>query len=118
MPVWSFPTEQATALVGRVRSATNRLFYVNYALAYEPSSLPAVLEAGAPIVQFSSGMPSREVLAEVRQAGAKMGVQVTSVESARTALDLGADYRLPRHGSGWSRASQFSAIGDIAQSFG
>src|SRR6516164_4985404 len=23
MPVWSFPTEQATALVGRVRSATN-----------------------------------------------------------------------------------------------
>jgi hypothetical protein len=35
-------------------------------------------------VQFSWGMPSREVLAQVHQAGAKMGVQVTSVGSARS----------------------------------
>jgi nitronate monooxygenase len=92
MPVWAFPTEEATARVARVRSATNKLFYVNYVLAHEPKSLQAVLEAGAPIVQFSWGMPDRGLINAVRQAGAKMGIQVTSVGSARTALDLGADY--------------------------
>jgi nitronate monooxygenase len=92
MPVWPFPTNEAVARVARVRSATGKPFFVNYVLAFEPRSLPAVLEAGAPIVQFSWGMPDRAAIAAVRQAGAKMGIQVTSPASARAALDLGADY--------------------------
>jgi nitronate monooxygenase len=92
MPVWPFPTNEAVARVARVRSATSKPFFVNYVLAFEPRSLPAVLEAGAPIVQFSWGMPDKAVIAAVRQAGAKMGIQVTSRGSARAALDLGADY--------------------------
>ena len=51
MPVWPFPTNEAVARVARVRSATSKPFFVNYVLAFEPRSLPAVLEAGAPIVQ-------------------------------------------------------------------
>jgi nitronate monooxygenase len=58
----------------------------------EPASLRAALDAGAPIVQFSWGMPSKEAVAAIRAASAKMGMQVTSAESARAALDLGADY--------------------------
>jgi nitronate monooxygenase len=37
-------------------------------------------------------MPTKEAVAAIRAAGAKMGIQVTSAESARAALDLGADY--------------------------
>jgi nitronate monooxygenase len=93
MAVWPLPTDEASARVARVRAATGKPFFVNYALAaHEPKSLQAVLEAGAPVVQFSWGMPDRVLVAAVRQAGAKMCIQVTSPGSARAALDLGADY--------------------------
>jgi nitronate monooxygenase len=92
MALWPFPPEEASARVAKVRSATTSGFFVNYALAHEPKSLSAALEAGAPIVQFSWGMPDKTLVAAVRQAGAKMGIQVTSAGSARAAIDLGADY--------------------------
>ena len=92
MALWPFPPDEASARVAKVRSTTNKPFFVNYALVREPKSLAAALEAGAPIVQFSWGMPDRSLVAAVHQARAKMGVQVTGAESARAALDLGADY--------------------------
>lgn len=91
-------SDDARVAVSKVRSTTKGSFFVNFLLATvpmsgsEPTPLGAVLDAGAPIVQFSWGMPSKEAAALVRAAGAKMGVQVTSPESARAALDLGADY--------------------------
>jgi len=90
--------DQANAAVSKVRSATKAPFFVNFLLATvpmsgnEPTALRAVLEAGAPIVQFSWGMPAKEAAAAIHAAGARMGVQVTSVQSARAALDMGADY--------------------------
>jgi nitronate monooxygenase len=90
--------DEARVAVSKVRSATKGPFFVNFLLAVapmsgsEPAALRAALDAGAPIVQFSWGMPSKEAVAVIRAAGAKMGMQVTSAESARTALDLGADY--------------------------
>src|SRR5262249_32967525 len=53
---------------------------------------PSSGDAGSLIVQLSWGMTDRHLVAAVRAARAKMGVQVTSVGSARAALDLGADY--------------------------
>jgi len=88
---WHTP-EAARDDVSKVRASTKRMFVVNYVLAFKPESLAAALEAGAPIVQFSWGMPTKKMVFAVRAAGAKLGVQVTSAESARTALDLGADY--------------------------
>lgn len=92
MALWTLPTEEARARVERVRSATKKPFIVNYVLAFVPRSLQAALQAGAPIVQFSWGMPGKDLVAAVRQAGARFGIQVTSAESARAALNLGADY--------------------------
>jgi nitronate monooxygenase len=83
---------EARIAVSKVRSATKRPFVVNFILRNEPTSLTAALDAGAPIVQFSWGMPTKEMVSAVRAAGAKLGMQVTSAESARAALDLGADY--------------------------
>jgi nitronate monooxygenase len=84
--------ENARAAVSKVRSATKGPFAINYILRNEPASLNAALDAGAPIVQFSWGVPTKEMVSAIRAAGAKMGMQVTSAESARAALDLGADY--------------------------
>jgi len=78
--------------VSKVRAATKGPFVVNFILARETTWLEAALDAGAPVVQFSWGMPAKEMLLAIRAARAKLGMQVTSAESARAALDLGADY--------------------------
>jgi nitronate monooxygenase len=84
--------EEAHDAVSKVRSATKGYFLVNFILQFEPVALQSALDAGAPIVQFSWGVPTKEMIAAVRVAKAKLGLQVTSAESARAALDAGADY--------------------------
>jgi nitronate monooxygenase len=79
-------------LVSTVKAGTNRPFAVNFLLAFDPQTLGVALEAGAPVIQFAWGIPSKESVAEIRTAGAKMGVQIASAEGAQRALDLGADY--------------------------
>jgi nitronate monooxygenase len=76
----------------QVKAGTKRPFAVNYLLAFDPITLPAALDAGAPIIQFAWGIPATDVAARVRRAGARMGIQIGSVAGARRALDAGADY--------------------------
>src|SRR5262249_3005662 len=78
--------------VTRTRAGTSRPFAVNYLLAWEPATLPVVLDAGAPVIQFSWGLPSAEAVAMIRKAGGRMGIQISSAAGARRALDLGADF--------------------------
>src|SRR6266576_6568636 len=82
--------------VSKVRSATKGAFFINYILEFPfesgAASFRAALDAGAPIVQFSWGLPPKEAISAIRASGAKLGMQVTSRESAKAALDLGADY--------------------------
>jgi nitronate monooxygenase len=78
--------------VSQIKSATQRPFAVNFLLAFDPVTLPLALDAGAPIIQFAWGIPTTENVAAVRKAGAKMGIQISSVAGARRALDVGADY--------------------------
>ena len=84
--------EDASARVRKVREAISVPFVVNYILAAKFDSLPAALEAGAPIVQFSWGIPSPDMVSLIRLAGARFGVQVGSANGARRAFDSGADY--------------------------
>src|SRR5437870_13577955 len=88
--------DSARDAVSKVRSATKGAFFINYILAFPfadgAASLQAALDAGAPILQFSWILPPNEASSAIRAAGAKLGMQVTSRESAKAALDLGADY--------------------------
>lgn len=84
--------ERAQALVAQVRASTNRPFAVNYVLSNDSSSLPAALDAGAPVIQFAWGIPTAEQVAAIRSRGARFGVQVGSGQGARRALERGADY--------------------------
>src|SRR5579871_2814722 len=92
----SLNMQSAKTSVEAVRAATKGPFLVNMILQQFPTNppdiLPQVLDAGATIVQFSWGIPSREAIAMIRAAHALFGMQVTSRESARLALDSGADF--------------------------
>lgn len=79
-------------VVTQIRAGTKGPFFVNYLLHVDPITLPAALDAGAPIIQFAWGIPSADMAAMIRKAGAKMGVQVASAAGARRAIDAGADY--------------------------
>ena len=87
---WTDP-ETARAHVSAVRRATPNPFLVNFALAFPPASLPAALDAGAPIVSFSWGDPTPHITM-VARAGARVGVQVTGAAGARRAVEMGADF--------------------------
>ncbi len=87
---WTSP-EDATRLIQEVRSRCDRLFQVNFVLAFPPQSLAAALDAGAKIVSFSWGDPS-PYLSQVRAAGAYVGMQVTNVAGVRRAIELGVDF--------------------------
>ena len=86
--------EAARRSISTLLTLTKRPFLINYILTFDPRSLslPAALDAGARVVQFSWGLPTRAMISAVRSVGAKLGVQVGNPEGARTALDLGADY--------------------------
>ncbi len=85
-------TDLVRQRVSKAKSATDRPFAVNILLARDHEALPVALDAGAPLIQFAWGIPTAEAVAAVRKAGAKMGIQISSADGARRALDVGADY--------------------------
>jgi nitronate monooxygenase len=74
-----------------LKAETDAPFFLNYALAFEPKTLPRVLEEGIPILTFSWGDPT-PLLPLVRRAGVKVGVQVTNVLGAKKMIEAGADF--------------------------
>jgi nitronate monooxygenase len=88
---WSSP-EEAFKTVAKIKAATKGSFYANYILHFEPQSLDKALEAGASFVQFSWGIPNKEIVSKVKNAKAKLGIQVASKHGAKLALDTGADF--------------------------
>ena len=104
--------KDARQMVERVRETTTADFLVNFALAFPPDSLPAALEAGAPVVSFSWGDPS-PWLPLVRSFGAQLGVQVVSVEGARHALDLGADFLICQGNEAGGHVQSSDSLEDI-----
>ena len=84
--------DAARQWVTTVRRETKSPFLVNYILTFDPQSLGAALAAGAPLVQFSWGLPTASMVGAVRSAAARFGVQVGNIDGARAALDLGVDY--------------------------
>lgn len=83
---------EVRAYVTLTKSSTSRPFAVGYVLEFEPKTLAAALESGAPVVQFSWGTPSQEQVRLVRSFGAKLGMQISNRLGAQQALDAGVDY--------------------------
>jgi len=88
---WSSP-EVAFKRISRLNAATDGNYYANFVLHREPLALDKALEAGCPTVQFSWGIPRKEVVAKIRAAGAKLGIQVSSRQNALMALEHAPDF--------------------------
>lgn len=86
---WTAPETAASMVADLVTQGHS--FLVNFALAFAPASLAAVLEAGAPVVTFSWGC-RRELIESAKGSGAVVGVQVGNVPGAERALECGADF--------------------------
>jgi nitronate monooxygenase len=90
--LWRTSRDTARQNVEHMRTLTKKPFIVNYVLTFDPDSLPAAVDAGAPIVQFSWGIPNAASVGTIRNAGATFGVQVATPDGARAAVDAGAAY--------------------------
>lgn len=88
---WTDPDETRSRIEA-VRERTQRPIQANFVLAFEPVSLPAALEAGVRTITFSWGLPKSDAVALVRSFGAHLGIQATTPDDARHALDRGADF--------------------------
>lgn len=80
------------AKIAQIKHLTNRDFIVNYVLHFEPKLLELALRQGAPVVQFSWGVPDTKTVNLIHHHKARFGVQVACVGGARRAIDAGADY--------------------------
>lgn len=88
---WTSP-DDAFETVKRLNEATDGNYYANYVLHFEPKSLDRALEAGCKNFQFSWGVPSPEMVSQIRNAGGKLGIQVSSKKNAENALELSPDF--------------------------
>ncbi|MCR9223335.1 MAG: nitronate monooxygenase [Hyphomonas sp.] len=88
---WTAP-EAAAKSVSRMLDATNGNFYGNFVLHFGAGALQASLDAGCPCVQFSWGIPTRDMVKRVRRSGAKLGIQVSNLEGAELALTRQPDF--------------------------
>ena len=88
---WSSP-DFAIKKIEAVKSKTEHSFFANFVLNFEPQAFDVAVENGVPIIQFSWGMPTKEMAAKMKASKVVLGIQVTSEASAKAALDLGADY--------------------------
>ena len=109
----AMPADVVRERVTRARAGTKRLFAINYLLAFEPITLSIALEAGAPAVQFAWGMPRAGAVSAIRKANAKMGIQISNVDGARQALDLGADYLICQGIEAGGHVQALSALFDM-----
>jgi nitronate monooxygenase len=88
---WSEP-DYAIKQIDAIKTKTNNSYFANFVLNFEPKSFDIAVEHGVPIIQFSWGMPTIEMVGKMKAANIVLGIQVTSESSARAAIDLGADY--------------------------
>ena len=92
LPLSYLSPDQVFEVVTKVKAATKRSFYINYILNFEVQSLDSALEAGAQVVEFSWGIPDEKMISKIRAAGAKFGIQVTSMDGAKKAMALNPDF--------------------------
>jgi len=111
--------EQAVAIIKRLNDATEGNYYANYVLHFEPRSLDKVLDTGCPIIQFSWGIPDKSMVARIRNMGAKLGIQISSIQNAQKALEHDPDFLicqgLEAGGHVQATSPLFSSLQDVVE---
>jgi nitronate monooxygenase len=87
--------DEVRSFVTRARELTAAPFAAGFVMQgswHGATQLAAALESGAPVILFSWGTLSPEMVALVRSFGAKIGIQISTALAARKAVDAGVDY--------------------------
>lgn len=87
---WSSKEECNRVVTKFVSAKVN--FYANFVLHFPIDNLDIALRAGVNVVQFSWGIPSDDVVKKIRNANARLGIQVASKAGALEALIHNPDF--------------------------
>jgi nitronate monooxygenase len=87
---WAEPAKAAD-LCASLNQSLAGPWAANFVMAFECPGLPAAVEARAPIITLSWGMPKR-IVDLVKRSTCLLGIQVGSSQGALTAARLGADF--------------------------
>jgi enoyl-[acyl-carrier protein] reductase II len=84
--------------IRQIREATDRPFAVNYLPPdLDAESFASTLAAGVPVISFATGDPG-DLVARAHDVGSLVTVQVTTVEHAEQAVELGVDVIIAQGG--------------------
>lgn len=88
---WKKP-DAAYEIINRLNKATKGNYYANFVLHFGAKSLDRALEAGCKNIQFSWGMPDKGTVNKIKNGGANLGIQVTSILNTQKALEHNPDF--------------------------
>jgi enoyl-[acyl-carrier protein] reductase II len=95
---WGRATAALIDGIGQIRAATDAPFAVNYLPPdLDEESFALTLGAAVPVISFATGNPG-QLVARAHDAGSLVTVQVTTVEHAEQAAELGVDVIIAQGG--------------------
>jgi enoyl-[acyl-carrier protein] reductase II len=95
---WGRSTAALDECIGQIRDATDAPFAVNYLPPdLDDESFALTLGAAVPVISFATGNPG-ELVGRAHDAGSLVTVQVTTVEQAEQAAELGVDVIIAQGG--------------------
>ena len=88
---WGRPADALATGIQQIREGTDRPFAVNFLPpALDEEAFAATLSAGVPVISFATGDPG-ELVERAHDAGSLVTNQVTTVEHAEQAAELGVN---------------------------
>jgi enoyl-[acyl-carrier protein] reductase II len=95
---WGRPAEALGVGIRQIREETERPFAINFLPPdLDEIAFASTLSAGAPVISFATGDPG-ELVARAHDAGSVVTNQVTTVEHAEQAAELGVDVIIAQGG--------------------
>jgi enoyl-[acyl-carrier protein] reductase II len=95
---WGRPVEALGDGIRQIREGTDRPFAVNFIPPdLDEQSFAAALDAAVPVISFATGDPG-DLVARAHDAGSLVTNQVTTVEHAEEAAELGVDVIIAQGG--------------------
>jgi enoyl-[acyl-carrier protein] reductase II len=95
---WGRPADALDAGIRQIREGTERPFAVNFLPPdLDEDAFASTLSAGVPVISFATGDPG-QLVARAHDAGSLVTNQVTTVEHAEQAAELGVDVIIAQGG--------------------
>ena len=92
LPLGFRQPHEALIQIEQVQQTTKGAFWANFVLNFPTLSYTTAIEAGVKTILFSWGLPNDYLLRQLRDAGLRMGIQVSDANGAKQAIKLKPDF--------------------------